>query len=278
MTKRFGLVFSLALASGAAAAWLAWTFLRDTGPTEVLGAVPATEVVLAARDLAPGEVIEAQDIKLVSWPQGDAPAGYALSPAEVVGRGVIVSIRANEPLMSTKLANREAGSGLAITIPAGKRAMSVKVDDVIAVSGWATPGTRVDVVATLDQAAQVEEPRTQLVLQNIEVLAAGQTTERDFRGEPKSVPVVTLLVDPSEAEKLTLATTKGRIQLVLRNPLDLELAETEGTSTGTLLPSSKRPTRAPVRRASAPAAAPRPAIELFRGPEKSSSVIPGGSN
>lgn len=275
MSKRFGLVFSLALVTGAVAAWLAWTFLRDAGPREASAAVPATEVVLAARDLAPGDVVEATDIKLVAWPEREVPSGYAVSPAEVVGRGVIVSVRANEPLMSTKLANREAGSGLAITIPAGKRAMSVKVDDVIAVSGWATPGTRVDVLATLDQAAQFDEPRTQVVLQNIEVLAAGQTTERDFRGEPKSVPVVTLLVDPAEAERLTLAATKGRIQLVLRNPLDLELAETEGTSTRTLLPSSAAPVRRVVRTA-APVA-PRPTIEVFRGPEKSSSQIPGGN-
>jgi len=276
MSKRFGLVFTLALLAGTAAAYLAWAFLRDTGPQVALGSVPTTEVVLAARDLAPGEVVTATDIKLIPWPEDEAPIGYALSPAEVVGRGVIVSVRANEPLMSSKLANREAGSGLAITIPAGKRAMSVKVDDVISVSGWASPGTRVDVLATLDPTAQVQDSRTQVVLQNVEVLAAGQTTERDFRGEPRSVPVVTLLVDPSEAEKLTLAATKGRIQLVLRNPLDLELAETEGTTTETLLPSSAKPVVRARRRANAPA--PRPTIELFRGPEKSASEIPGGSN
>ncbi len=276
MSKRFGLVFTLALVAGAGAAYLAWAFLRDTGPQVALGNEPTTEVVLAARDLAPGEVVTATDIKLVPWPEGEVPVGYAVSPAEVVGRGLIVSVRANEPLMSTKLANREAGSGLAITIPAGKRAMSVKVDDVTSVSGWASPGTRVDVLATLDQTQQYTEPRTQVVLQNIVVLAAGQTTERDFRGEPTSVPVVTLLVDPSESEKLTLAATKGRIQLVLRNPLDLEVAETEGTSTATLLPSSVKPVSRPRRRASAPA--PRPTVELFRGPDKTASEIPGGSN
>jgi pilus assembly protein CpaB len=280
MGKRFAFILILALASGSTAAYLAFNYLRDSGTAEpVVAEVPAEQVVLAIHDLMPGDVIEAQDIKIVPWPAGAVPQGYSVSPSEVVGRGVIVPIRANEPLLSTKLANREAGGGLSITIPAGKRAMSVKVDDVIGVAGFATPGTRVDVLATLDAAAQFDEPRTQVVLQNIEVLAAGQTTERDFRGDPKSVPVVTLLVDPQESETLTLAATKGRIQLALRNPLDLDVAETEGTRAKTLLPSmatAARP-RARIITRTAPASRSN-TVEVFRGPEKSSSEVGRGGS
>lgn len=276
MSKKLTFTLILALVSGGAAAYLAFSFLRGSGTVEALtdGTAPV-QVVLATRDLNPGEYVTAQDIQLVDWPGNRVPEGYSVTPAEVVGRGVITTIRRNEALLTTKLATATAGGGLGITIPAGKRAMSVKVDDVIGVAGFASPGTRVDLLVTLDNSAQFTEPRTQLVLQNIEVIAAGQTTERDFRGEPQSVPVVTLLVDPEEAEKLALATAKGRIQLALRNPLDLDVAETPGIRAQTLLPSMTAPVR---RRVSRPAAPSGVTIDVFRGPDKSSREISGGSD
>lgn len=276
MSKKLTFTLILALVSGGAAAYLAFSFLRGSGTVEALtdGATPV-QVVLATRDLSPGDYVTAQDIQLVAWPGNRVPEGYSVTPAEVVGRGVITTIRRNEALLTTKLATATAGGGLGITIPAGKRAMSVKVDDVIGVAGFASPGTRVDLLVTLDNSAQFTEPRTQLVLQNIEVIAAGQTTERDFRGEPQSVPVVTLLVDPEESEKLALATAKGRIQLALRNPLDLDLAETPGIRAQTLLPSMTVPVR---RRVSRPAAPSGVTIDVFRGPDKSSREIGGGSD
>lgn len=276
MGKRFGILLALALLSASAAGYLAYSYLRGSNTVEALTGITTSEqVVLATRDLSPGDVITGQDIQLVPWPGDNMPEGYSVSPAEVVGRGVIVPIRRNEPLLAVKLANAGSGGGLAITIPAGKRAISVKVDDVIAVSGYATPGTRVDVLVTLDNGAQLDEPHTQLVLQNIEILAAGQTTERDYRGDPTSVPVVTLLVDPVESEKLALATTKGRILLALRNPLDLDVAETPGIGANKLLPVLNVPVRS-TRRA-APVSRGR-TIEVFRGPERSSSEIGRGGS
>jgi pilus assembly protein CpaB len=275
MSKKISFTLILALVSGGAAAYLAFSFLRDTGTVEALTSDdPSIEVVLATRDLAPGDFITAQDVQLVAWPGNRVPEGYSVTPAEVVGRGVIASVHRNEPLLTTKLAAANAGGGLGITIPAGKRGMSVKVDDVIGVAGFATPGTRVDVLVTLDNAAQLTEARTQLVLQNIVVLAAGQTTERDFRGEPKEVPVVTLLVSPEEAEKLALGTAKGRIQLALRNPLDLEVAETEGVGAQSLLPSQA--VRPVVRRRTGPAPEPKHSVDVFRGPDKTSREIGSG--
>jgi len=277
MSKKLTFTLVLALVSGGAAAYLAFSFLRGSGAVEALvdGSAPV-QLVLATRDLNPGEYVTAQDVQLVAWPGNRVPEGYSVTPAEVVGRGVISTILRNEPMLTSKLATAQAGGGLGITIPAGHRAMSVKVDDVIGVAGFATPGTRVDLLVTLDNTAQFSEPRTQLVLQNIVVLAAGQTTERDFRGEPKSVPVVTLLVNPEEAEKLALGSAKGRIMLALRNPLDFEIAETPGVGAQNLLPSSVAPVRR--RRAARPAAPSGVTIEVFRGPEKSSREIGSGSD
>jgi len=277
MGKKFTFTLVLALLSGSAAAYLALTYLRGSGTIDALSDTSApVQLVLATRDLAPGDEVTAEDIRLVAWPGDAVPEGYSVSPAEVVGRGVIVSVARNEPLMSSKLATPEAGGGLSITIPSGKRAMSVKVDEVIGVAGFTTPGTRVDVLVTLDNSVQISEPRTQLVLQNIVVLAAGQATERDFRGDPTTVPVVTLLVTPEQSEKLALASAKGRIQLALRNPLDFDSTDTPGVRAQELLPSMNVPVRSSGRRS-----APRSqgvSIDVFRGPEKSSSEIRSGGN
>lgn len=277
MSKKISFTLILALVSGGAAAYLAFSFLRGTAPAVALTTADASvQVVLSTRDMAPGDFVTAQDIQIVAWPGNRVPEGYSVTAAEVVGRGVISTVKRNEPMLTSKLATAGAGGGLGITIPAGKRAMSVKVDDVIGVAGFATPGTRVDVLVTLDNTAQVSEARTQLVLQNIVVLAAGQTTERDFRGEPKEVPVVTLLVTPEDAEKLALGTAEGRIQLALRNPLDLETAETPGIGALSLLPSSVAPVR-PRRRRAAPVESTSRSIDVFRGPDKSEREIGAGS-
>ena len=112
-----------------------------------------------------------------------------------MGRGRLHPVKLNEPLLSGQLALKEAGGGLPIIIPAGKRAMSVKVDQVIGVAGFTLPGTRVDILVTLDQVAGIPDAITQIVLQNIIVLTAGQVIERDTDGEPITVPVVTPVGD-----------------------------------------------------------------------------------
>jgi pilus assembly protein CpaB len=175
----------------------------------------------------------------------------------------------------------EAGGGLSILIPEGKRAMAVRVDDVVGVAGFVVPGTRVDVVVTLDESGggSGDQPVTQLVLQNIEVMASGQSIQRDARGEPQTTTVVTLLVDPEQGEMLGLSATNGRIQLALRNALDPDTVPTMGARIANLL---RRPPPAPVR--SSGPAAPRPAaaptrvqVEVYRGPVRSESTVgPGG--
>ncbi len=269
MRTRIGLVFLMALGAAGLAAYLAFGVVRDRGPVAIQATeAPTAQVVIAARDMDVGHVVTAQDVRLAAWPSQILPEGYSSTPAEVVGRGVLTPLKLNEPMLSGKLALKEAGGGLPIMIPEGERAMSVKVDQVIGVAGFLLPGTRVDVLVTLDQMANIDEPITQIILQNLVVLTAGQVIERDTDGEPQQVPVVTLLVTPEDAEKLTLATTKGRIQLALRNTLDMDSVKTPGVRPAGLL----RPQQV-VRRSGGPV---RPAsinVEVYRGPTRTSETV-----
>lgn len=283
MRNRAALLLLLAMLAGGAAAFLAYQFLRDPIGAQAVQRSDSGELVqvaVAGRDLPVGHRLEAQDVLMVEWPARAVPEGFSRSPAEVVGRGLLSSVSRNEPFLPAKLAVPEAGGGLSILIPEGKRAMAVRVDDVVGVAGFVVPGTRVDVVVTLssDVATGAGQPVTQLVLQNIEVMASGQTIQRDARGEPMTTTVVTLLVDPEEGEMLGLAATNGRIQLALRNSLDPDTVTTTGARIANLL---RRPPPAPVRSGGAvvprPTAAPsRVQVEVYRGPVRSESTVPPG--
>jgi pilus assembly protein CpaB len=167
-------------------------------------------------------------VEAVPWPGSAIPEGFSTQATEVVGRGLIVEVRRNEPLLEWKLASKEAGGGLPITIPEGLRAVSVEVDEVVGVAGFVLPGTRVDVLATVMPGTDRNQIVTRIILQNIRALAADQRYQQDIEGEPQYVTVVTLLVTPEQAEALTLAATEGRIQLALRNTLDAQEVSTQG--------------------------------------------------
>lgn len=275
MRRQAVMFLVLALAAGGMAALLAARMLR-TPPPVVEGAEAPVSVAVAARDMNVGTLLSAEDVRLVGWPSGSIPVGYSTTAAEVVGRGLLAPVKANEPLLSSKLANPESGGGMQIIIPEGKRAMAVRVDDVVGVAGFVLPGTRVDVLVTMDRAAGQNEAATRLVLQDLEVISAGQSLERNPEGDPQQVPVVTLLVTPEEAEKLALAHSNGRLQLALRGPLDLDTVSTPGINASRLI--AGRPEPRPVVRA-APSSAPaprRPAaveLEIYRGPERSTATV-----
>lgn len=272
MRNRVGLMLVAALVTGGLAAYLAYSVLRepDQAPDTRAANVEVVDVAVAARDMNAGRVLEAEDVKLVEWPARSVPSGFSRSPAEVVGHGLLVDVKANEPLLTSRVASKEAGGGLPVVIPPGKRAMSVRVDDVVGVAGFVLPGTRVDVLVTLDQSAGQQTPRTRLLLQNITVASAGQITERDAQGEPKDVPVVTLLVDPEEGEKLALASGKGSIRLALRNSLDTDTVSTPGVWANRLISDPPSPQRrtTPVQRGPR-----RRSIEVYRGPDRSTSTV-----
>ncbi|HJS42612.1 MAG TPA: Flp pilus assembly protein CpaB [Gemmatimonadales bacterium] len=258
-------VLALATASGCLAAFLALRYL--SGQRALMAAEPkAASVVVAARDLTVGTIVTAADVRLVPWPLHATPPGYLGASELAVGRGVITPIRTNEPLLEGKLAGKGAGGGLSVTIPEGMRAVSVKVDEVIGVAGFVVPGTRVDVLVTLNQRGRAETI-TQVLLQNVPTLAAGAFTQPDAQGKPQRVTVITLLVTPDQAETLILAANEGRIQLALRNTLDLATLEPRGARSASLLRVGRdapvsRSTAAPQRSSAAPD---RAVIEAYRG-------------
>ena len=261
----------LALASGGTAAYLALRYLRQQ-TTPLMAAEPKRgQLVLAARDLPIGHIVTAHDVKVVGWPGEAMPPGFFGAPEAVVGRGVITPVHLNEPLLDSKLATKEGGGGLPIVIGEGMRALSVRVDEVIGVAGFVVPGTRVDVLVTLEPGQDRTETTTKVVLQNVTALAAGQQVQKDKDGKPQTVTVLTVLVTPDQAEMLTLAANDGRIQLALRNTLDTSSVKTEGAKTGSLLGMRRdlpRVTRAP---RTIPTPAPQPeqtVIEQYRGGER----------
>ncbi len=275
-SRRLFIVMALALLSGLAAAWLALNYLRQPESPIRTVEVSETEVVVAARDLSLGTVLTAEDVKLVGWPGGLLPEGYSSSVEEVLGRGVITRVVLNEPLISSKIAVKEAGGGLPIVIPEGMRGVSVRVDDVISIAGFVMPGTRVDVLVTLDQA---DNPVTKLILQNVPVLTSGQVIEQAENGEPIQVTVITVLVSPDEAEELVLASTRGRIQLALRNTLDVDSVSTEGARLNSLVPSQRRVVRSSApRRATPPPSTPTRQIEVWRGNQVETETLDEGGS
>jgi pilus assembly protein CpaB len=198
--------------------------------------IPTRPVIVAASDLDVGAELHADDIRVIDWPANAVPKDAIGNPADVIGRGLIYPVIQNEPILPPKLASKEAGAGLPPAIPPGLRAVSVRVNEVIGVAGYVLPGTRVDVVCTVSPTGQSADMTSKVILTNVMVLAAGTKIERDTdRNKPMPVTVVTLLVNPDEAERLTLAAIEGKIQLALRNPLDTAIITTHGVRPAALL-------------------------------------------
>jgi pilus assembly protein CpaB len=179
------------------------------------------QIVVAAQKLPLGTRLTESSVRLASWPKSMPLEGSFSDASQVIGRGVIVTMSPNEPVLDMRLAPKEGGSGLPSAIPDGMRAVAVKVNDVIGVAGFVLPGTRVDVIMTGTPKGN-EDVTSRVILENVQVLAAGQNVEQDANGKPQNVPVITLLVSPEHAQDLALAGAGGSIQLALRNPLDSE--------------------------------------------------------
>jgi pilus assembly protein CpaB len=196
---------------------------------------PTTTLLVAARDLGVGALIKDGDFKAADW-SGPVPMQAINKAEEANGRGVIAAIYAGEPIMETRLAPKGGGAGLAAMIPKGKRAVAVRVNEVVGVAGFVLPGMRVDILVSGNppNAPQNLGTQTKTILQNIEVLSAGQSIQKDAENKPVSVQVVNLLVTPEQAEALSLASNDARIQLVLRNPMDNDEARTPGTAMANL--------------------------------------------
>jgi len=193
------LLLLFALITGGAAAWLALGYLRDQS-TPLSRGPSAGQAVVATKDLPVGALVTERDIRMIDWPGEAVPPGLLGSMEEVIGRGVVSTIRTNEPFLESKLAPKGTGGGLTNLIAEGMRALAIRVDDVVGVSGFVIPGTRVDVLLTMAKSPGSNETMTRILMQNVPTIAAGQTIQRDAEGKPISVPVITVLVTPEQAE------------------------------------------------------------------------------
>ena len=271
---RVFVVLALAIAAGGTFAFGTYKYMQNA-PTRTVG-VPTTAVIVAASDLQLGAELRREDLRVLQWPSNAVPMGSFSKPEDLVGRGLIQPVTMNEAFLPTKLASKEAGAGLPPVIPPGYRALSVRVNDVIGVAGYVLPGTHVDVVVTINPTQQPTEVTSKVVLTNVQVLASGTKIEQNENNKPIQVSVVTLLVSPDEAEKLTLASTEGKIQLALRNPLDKTAPATPGIKPAPLVGSGMAPMRVASRAVrSAPVAPPppMPTVEIIRGDKRSHEVV-----
>jgi pilus assembly protein CpaB len=244
-------------------------------------AIPHTFVVVAKEPIPVGSLVTKEQVRLAGWPDDSPVAGGFTKIDDVVGRGVTSAVIQNEPMTESKLASRESGGGLPPTIPAGMRAVSIRVNDVIGVAGFTTPGTRVDVIVTVRE--KNSDPVSRAVVTNVQVLAAGTKLEQQKKdGQAIPTTVVTLLVTPQDAERLALAGNEGSIVLALRNPLDVAPAGTNGARLNALLGS---PDPKPVKQivqgqprmvvpAPPPQAAPKPyTVDAIRGAKRTEETI-----
>jgi len=283
MRSRIFAVLAIAVLTGGGLAYGTYNLMQNQ-PVSIQNA-PTQPVVVAAADLSLGSALKKEDLQVLAFPAGQAPAGSFSQPQELIDRGLIVSVVKHEPILASKVASKEAGSGLPPIIPDGMRAVSVRVNEVIGVAGYVLPGSRVDVIATASPTANVTDMTSKVVLANVLTLTAGTRIEQDQKdGKPVQVTVVTMAVTPEQAERLALASTEGKIQLALRNPLDQGAPATPGIKPAVLLGMAKGP--APVARTASAKPKPgqpvtveslpvavAPTVEMIRGDKRATEIV-----
>jgi pilus assembly protein CpaB len=294
--KRFFIVLVGALIFGVLAAVSVSKYLSSAQAyTKNLNNVAVAKVAIPI-----GSKIVAEQIMVVQFPKESTPDGAYDSAEKLVGRVAVVNVGAREPITESRLAAEGTAAGLAAIIPEGYRAMTVKVDDAAGISGFIQPGTLVDVVVTIDpEGIARQDPISKIVLQNIKVLASGQNIDKpkDER-EATSVKAVTLQVTPEQAEKLALASSEGKLQLVMRSQIDQGDEQTRGVNKRNLLngdtampipdpgslkseqpktdakPARRAPASKPAVTAPAPQPTPRTQVEMIEGGKKRNVDFP----
>src|SRR6201984_2239591 len=248
-------------------------------------AVPMQHIVVAAVPLQLGTRIDANNLRLISWPMDEPVTGMFTRVEDCASRALITPVAANELILEDKLAPKEAGAGLPSTIPEGMRALSVAVNEVVGVAGFVIPGTDVDVLVTgrvIGGAHGGGDNITRTMLENVRVLAAGQKIEQDREGKPQTVAVITLLVSPDDATKLTMASTQGKIQLALRNTNDTKKNDPKAVLDASLFSPEgaiTKPVRTtPGKKSTGPPAAPPPyVIEVITGNKRETKSFPNSN-
>src|SRR5678809_752699 len=232
-TRTF-IVVAIAVVAATVASYGTYRALSRIPPRPV--EMPTKKAVVAAKPMPLGTLITRDAVKLVDWPAQTPLQGGFATLDEVVDRGLITSVVENEPISENKLAPKEAGAGLSPTIKPGMRAISIRVNEVIGVAGFVVPGSRVDVVSILS--ATNNDPLSRVVLSNVLVLSAGtRYDQEEARTDGKAIrsAVVTLMVDPLDADRVALAQSKGELMLTLRHPLDFDPSDAGGLRFASLL-------------------------------------------
>lgn len=270
MDRRFLTVLGVSLVFALVVSSVFYQMTARSSSAKKVEATDQKDVVVATRPLGVGWMIKPADVKIDKVPTEAFPKGAFNKVEDVLDRPVISNVLLDEPILEGRLAAKGSGLGLAPTIPVGMRAVTVRVNDVAGVAGFVLPGMKVDVLVT-GHPPNSEGTMTTTCLQNMLVLSAGQTMTPDSRGQTIQAPTVTLLVDPEQAETLTLANSEGRIQLVLRNSSDQAIEKTSGRFVSELYGSQRKP--APVKQEAAPRPRPRP-VEVAAAPPPPVAVAP----
>jgi pilus assembly protein CpaB len=245
------IILALIVAAGGSTFLYKWLKVKNmTGDDVTQIEAKAVNVAVAAVDLSWGTKIQKEMLKTVPFLRESLPSGYKSDPAQLVGRVVISPLKEREPVLESRLAPVSVTvGGVSAVIKTGMRALAVKGDKVIGISGFIQPGNRVDVLVTLKD-PKTKNEITKMVLSNVLVLATGTEVQEKTDGKPSPVDVYTLEVDPEQGEKLALAAAEGKLQFALRNATDTETVLTKGaTITETLAslrgvdPEAKTPTK-----------------------------------
>jgi pilus assembly protein CpaB len=264
--QRVLVAFLMAAALAAGVTFLLFRRIRNSAQQG-----KTVQVVAAASNLSAGMTLGEKDVTLIDWHSDTSPTGSFFKIADVVGHPLIYPVAAQEPILPTHLGAEGSGIGLSAKIPTGMRATAVRSNEIVGVAGFLYPGSRVDVLVTYTLPGANSSVVTQTVLQNVEVMTAGQTIEPDPQGKPESVNVVTLLVNPEDSQKLQLASSQGTIQFVLRSGVDTKYVEVHPTRMNQLVaaevvppgPKSKTLPKAP------PASRATYILEIIQGTQRS---------
>lgn len=246
MQNRLKIALVIAVFFGLIAAYGIYNFLSDRQKESDSLRASNQDIVVAAQDIPPGttindEAIKKGLIKTTPWPKSSVPAGAFSSPQQIVGKVNRVKILANEPILESRLAGE--GAGLTVRLEAGKRALAVRVDEIIGVSGFIVPDDRVDIILTTTPVGGNQDSKvSKIVLQNKRVLSVAQSTEQKD-GKPQIARSITLELTPEESEKLTLASSEGQIVMALRGLGDDTETRTIGSNKRDLLALAAAPTR-----------------------------------
>jgi pilus assembly protein CpaB len=270
MPNRLKIAVLAAVFFGLIAAYGVYNFLRQQKESSEALKQATQDVIVATKDIPPGTAIEKDMVKLAPWPKTSLPLGTFTTPEQVVGKVNKVKAVANEPILQSKLAGE--GAGLTVLLTPGSRAMAVKVDEIIGVSGFIAPNDHVDVIATLVPPGKSDgdEKFSKIVLQNKRVLSVAQSVEQK-EGKAQVARSITLEVSPEESEKLSLAQLQGELILALRAVGDDNTIQTRGSTKRDLLTIAAVPVKSNGSKMAAPApVVPKKFIvEIYSGSEKS---------